>query len=205
METYTNILFKTISVPDTKNAQLSLCPLRSDNVALNIYTEWMNNHDIIKYLGRSSKPTTLVSQQSWLDRQNEKSNKDTTFNIVLKDESGTVHLIGNCSLICSKDSTNHGIIGIVIGNKSYQGKHYGRLALQMLLDFAFNEENLHCVSLTVAEDNVGAIKCYESLGFQTQGKHRDMFYYEGEYHNALYMDITKEEFNGNLALFNVMC
>ena len=190
-----NIAFRTLEIPE-KKATLSLCVVRFDEEALETYTEWMNDHENIKFLGRSDQPASIEDERDWLTRQKE-NKSNFTFNIVLKDDGGE-HLIGNCSVIVPNNSIHNGILGITIGNKLYKGQHFGRYALGLLLDWAFSEKNLHCISLTVAENNLAAIKCYESVGFKKQGIHRDTFYFEGTYINTVYMDIMRDEFEKNI-------
>jgi len=64
-------------------------------------------------------------------------------------------------------------LGIGIGDRNNWRKGYGRDALRLILNYAFNELNLHRVGLTVFEYNTGAIALYESFGFQREGALRD--------------------------------
>ena len=55
------------------------------------------------------------------------------------------------------------------------------------LDFADNWANYARVELTVHADNTRAIKLYESLGFEHEGRLRDFSFREGGYVDALLM------------------
>ena len=85
-------------------------------------------------------------------------------------------------------------VGIVIGRKEYWGKGYGTDAMMTILDFAFNQMNLHRVYLRVFEYNLGGIKSYEKCGFKKEGILREDRYANGEYHDTVMMGILRREF-----------
>lgn len=78
-------------------------------------------------------------------------------------------------------------LGIVIYDKNYRGKGYGRDALNMVLQFIFEEMNMHLVYLKVAEDNHAALKLYNDLGFEREGVLRDRYFKSGRYSNIIVM------------------
>jgi L-phenylalanine/L-methionine N-acetyltransferase len=77
-------------------------------------------------------------------------------------------------------------IGISIMD-AYQGRGIGRALMNACLDYADRWANYSRVELTVHADNTRAIKLYESLGFVTEGRHRDFSFREGGYVDALFM------------------
>lgn len=77
-------------------------------------------------------------------------------------------------------------LGISIAH-AYQGRGVGRALMNACLDFADRWANYSRVTLTVHADNARAIKLYESLGFQHEGRLRDFSFREGGYVDALFM------------------
>jgi L-phenylalanine/L-methionine N-acetyltransferase len=77
-------------------------------------------------------------------------------------------------------------IGISIMD-AYQSRGVGRALMNACLDYADKWANYSRVQLTVHADNARAIKLYESLGFVTEGRHRDFSFREGGYVDALFM------------------
>ncbi|MET0787121.1 MAG: GNAT family protein [Paenisporosarcina sp.] len=75
-----------------------------------------------------------------------------------------------------------GWISIALG-PDFHGKGYGKEAMQLLLNYAFNEVNLHRVQLSVFSYNAGAIKLYESLGFTHEGTFREWMQRDGRRHD----------------------
>lgn len=77
-------------------------------------------------------------------------------------------------------------LGISIAHR-YQGRGVGRALMNACLDYADHWANYARVELTVHADNARAIKLYESLGFQHEGRLRDFSFREGGYVDALFM------------------
>jgi L-phenylalanine/L-methionine N-acetyltransferase len=77
-------------------------------------------------------------------------------------------------------------IGIAVMD-AYQGRGAGRALMNTCLDFADRWANYSRIDLTVHADNARAIKLYESLGFVTEGRHREYSFREGGYVDALFM------------------
>jgi RimJ/RimL family protein N-acetyltransferase len=90
---------------------------------------------------------------------------------------------------------NHGdtYVGISIGERELWSKGYGTDAMQVLLRFAFDELNMHRVSLTVFEYNPRAIRSYEKAGFVVEGRERKFLDRDGKRWDVLYMGILREE------------
>lgn len=85
-------------------------------------------------------------------------------------------------------------IAIAIGDKANRGKGYGREAMNLLLDFAFNELNLYRLQLGVFAYNTNAIKLYESLGFVHEGTAREFIERDGQRHDMLRYGLLRGEY-----------
>ena len=84
-------------------------------------------------------------------------------------------------------------IGIVIGNKSYWSKGYGTEALRLMLEYGFDQLNLHKIYLWVFCFNTRAIRAYEKVGFKTEGIFREHVYMNGEYCDDHFMGILRSD------------
>lgn len=74
------------------------------------------------------------------------------------------------------------------------GKGQGKKALKLIMDKVFNEYQAHRFWLDVFEDNHRAISAYKSVGFKQEGKLREAFKREDEYHSMLIMSILETEY-----------
>jgi UDP-4-amino-4,6-dideoxy-N-acetyl-beta-L-altrosamine N-acetyltransferase len=84
-------------------------------------------------------------------------------------------------------------LGIFIGEANCIGKGYGTEAVNLILDFAFNDLNLNKIYLYVFENNIAGIKSYLSAGFKLEGTLREYHKMNEDYLNVLHMGILKRE------------
>jgi RimJ/RimL family protein N-acetyltransferase len=128
------------------------------------YLGWLNDSQVMKGIVTSGYDINNLS--SYVKKKIE--NKYTHFfAIILK--SNNLH-IGNIKLDFHDSKSNLSELGILIGNKTYWGKGIARESCKLVLDFGFRELKLRKIFLAVFENNISAIKAYESLGFKTEGK-----------------------------------
>ncbi len=149
---------------------------------------WFNKKEINQYLSSEARlGTTLEKQKEWFDRYIKNSDRKM---FVIESDG---RLVGNVGLTdISETDCNAGLF-IVIGEKEYWGKGIGEQAIHFILDFAFNQLNLHKVWLYVCDANIGAINLYEKCGFKQEGRLKQMWRIDGEY----YDEIVMAKFNPN--------
>lgn len=87
-------------------------------------------------------------------------------------------------------------LSIVILDPSDRGVGYGQEALELALDLAFSELNLHRVELTVFAYNTQAIRLYEGLGFRHEGTHREYLQRDGRRYDMLLYGLLRHEWRG---------
>jgi RimJ/RimL family protein N-acetyltransferase len=84
-------------------------------------------------------------------------------------------------------------VGISLGEREFWGRGYGTDAMRVLLGYAFQELNLHRVSLNVFDYNPRAIRSYEKVGFRHEGRVRQALKRDGRRWDMLFMGILREE------------
>lgn len=87
-------------------------------------------------------------------------------------------------------------VSIGIGEARHRGLGYGRDAMQIALDFAFNELNLHHVCLTVFSYNDQALSLYEGLGFTREGVYREHLERDGRRYDMYLYGLLRPEWTG---------
>lgn len=109
-------------------------------------------------------------------------------------DSAANRLIGRC-LLFGIDSTNRSaMLGVLIGDKEFQGKGYGQEASRLLLDYAFNLLNLHSVMLGAFSFNERALAAYHKIGFREIGRRREARIIAGKAYDVVLMDMLEVEF-----------
>jgi RimJ/RimL family protein N-acetyltransferase len=101
--------------------------------------------------------------------------------------------IGYCQLITLQ--RRHGMfeLGILIGDREYWGRGYGREAVGLLLDYGFRYLGGRRIALTTHAKNERAIRCYLACGFVEEGRPRRAFWMDGEYIDLVEMSILRDE------------
>ncbi len=152
------------------------------------FVRWMNDPEVRQYL-EIYLPMSMAEEEQWFEAHL----KDDTSRIFgIESEDG--RLIGNVGLGDLDWKNRNAHLGIVIAEKERWGRGYGTDAIRALLDFAFNQMNLHRVYLSVFDFNERAIRCYEKCGFRHEGRARQTHFVNGAYHDAILMAILREEF-----------
>lgn len=89
-----------------------------------------------------------------------------------------------------------GWLGMGIGDREYWDRGYGSDALDLILNYAFNELNLYRVGLTVFGYNQRARRVYDKVGFVEEGVQRQALFRDGERHDLTFMGLLASEWRG---------
>lgn len=136
-------------------------------------------------------PISRYQEEKWMERTLDQS-KERNKIFAIETKEGVY--LGGIGLHNISWENGNAEAGIVIGKKEYWNKGYGTDAMIVLLDFAFNQMNLHRVYLKVYAYNNRGIKSYEKCGFKREGILRHDRYANGKYHDTIIMGILKDEF-----------
>jgi len=96
--------------------------------------------------------------------------------------------LGGCGMQRIDTKNRLTTVGIFLGDE-HCGKGYGTDALQVLVDFCFNEVNLNKIKLFVFAFNKRAIACYRKIGFKLEGTLRQEIFRDGKYQDNLVMGL----------------
>ena len=149
------------------------------------YAQWWNDPETVKYLQNNWIITAEKQRENLISKS-----KSHHYSII---DNDTNELIGEVCFIDINDINRCAEISIIIGNKEYQNKGYGKEALKLLIDYGYQSLSLNCIFLKVYEKNERAIKCYKSVGFKKSGMIRQGAYYNQSYDNILIMDILSDD------------
>jgi RimJ/RimL family protein N-acetyltransferase len=78
--------------------------------------------------------------------------------------------------------------------KGHRDAGKGTEALRLALGYAFSELRLHKVYLRVLAYNERAVRAYQKVGFQIEGRLREEMYVNGRWHDLIYMGLLEREF-----------
>lgn len=138
-------------------------------------------------------PLRPDDEEKWYESLDANSDKQYGFAIESKEDK---NYLGGCGVNGIDAKNRVAMVGLFLG-KEHCGKGYGTDALRILVDFCFKEVNLNKVKLGVFSFNKRAIRCYENIGFKTEGVLRQEIYRQGRYHDTIIMSLLRSEWEQN--------
>ena len=106
-------------------------------------------------------------------------------------------LIGFISLNSIEWNNKSGRLAVGIGEAHYRHIGLGTEAMQLIIQYAFNELNLNRIGLDVIGNNISAIRCYEKSGFVIEGTIREGVIRDGQILDRIYMGLLRSEWETN--------
>lgn len=162
-------------------------------LAAGLFAKWMRDSEFVRLL--DTDPARLLSvdkYKEWFEKDlvEQQKTDELFFLIRTLEEDLTIGLIGLDGI-----QWVHGDawVGIGLGEREYWGKGYGTDAMRILLRYAFEELNLHRLSLSVFEYNSRAIRSYEKVGFVIEGRARQFLNRDGRRYDMIFMGILRDE------------
>ena len=157
--------------------------------------EWIHDEEILmNWSGNLFRFPLSNESLDWYIQDTNIINDSDAF--VYKAVDATGKTVGHISLggISWKNRSAR-ITRVLIGNTGERGKGCCQGMIKAVLKIAFEELNLHRVSLGVYHNNTPATKCYEKTGFITEGIQRDILWYKDAWWSMIEMSILDDEWH----------
>lgn len=160
--------------------------IRESNINdVSIITSWWNDGTVMAHAG-FSKGLGIKNEEVREIIENQSSNNKI---MILEIDSKSVGEIG---VRFDKEECE---IGIKICDFNYQNKGYGKVALSLLIDNLFKNENVKVIKLDTNLNNIRAQKTYEKLGFKKDKIVNDVFCDDcGVSQSAVFYTLKKDDF-----------
>lgn len=163
--------------------RLTLRPLKLAD-ASDIYLKWINDPEVTRGMASGYFPTTQEQLTSYVTGA--LKDEHTVFLAVCE---GNDRHIGNVKIDRIDWFARTCEIGIIIGEADARGKGYGKEAMQLCIDYIFQDLNLNKITLAVFENNPAALKLYQNLGFQQEGRFVKHVFKEGQLWDKFYLSL----------------
>lgn len=178
--------------PKIVGERVFLSPINPDDAEF--YTGLVNDMEISSFIGNSHQVYSLSRERDYLE---EVCQDGHHFAIIGKEEGS---LLGNCGLEDVDLVNRTAELGILLERSSWN-QGFGKEAIQLLLDYAFNILNINNVMLSVYSYNQRAISCYKRCGFKEMGRRREARLIGGKFYDEIYMDCLASDFKGKITDF----
>ena len=161
------------------------------------HMQWDRDTEKARLLYEIPFPQSTLSTRHWAEGEAQRRENGEEHRLQIETLDGV--LVGTmstqrCDLRCGTFMYGLAVIG------EHQRKGYASEAIWLLLRYYFQERRYQKCNAEVFSFNQPSQKLHESLGFTLEGRLRRMIYTNGEFHDALYYGITKEEFEAQKAI-----
>ena len=178
---------KLKSLPFISGTKIDLCPPNTEHI--NLYTKWMNNPKIRKY-ARYWAPQIIEEVKKWVEPKQERTKSEVFLEIWhTKDEKP----IGYAGFINIRWFDKNAFLFYLVGELEYWGKGIATEAAKLVIDYGFNELNLHKINATVFQPNKSSIRVLEKNGFIHELTLKNEVYIDGKHIDAEQYSILKSE------------
>jgi RimJ/RimL family protein N-acetyltransferase len=134
----------------------------------------------------------ILSQ--WLNEQNQRPRNSYVFAIHLKDDNKFIGLI---AINLGKEKYKTAEVWFKL-HKDFWRKRYTTEALMKLLEFGFDQLQLHRIEAGCAVDNIASSKVLEKVGMTREGMKRKKLPIRDEWKDNYFYAILDEDFNNRL-------
>ena len=173
--------------------------LNTSRLSLREYTisDWQavlayqTNSEYLEYYPWHKRTSADVQKfvQMFVDWQQERPRVKFQLAIVLPDQN---QLIGSCGIRKKQPKTHQAELGYEIA-PLYWGQGYATEAAQKMLDFGFEQLDLHRVWASCLVENKASARVLEKLGLRQEGRIRQNRWMKGRYRDTFVYGILKHE------------
>lgn len=139
----------------------------------------------------SATPSNMVETESFFE---DVVSDDDGVNLLIcvDGDDGEPEAVGDVALFKVHERTRWAEIAIAIAPEHW-GEGYGTDASRLLVEYAFDERNLHRLQARVMATNDASRRIWEKLGFEREGRLRENQFDDGEYVDTLYFGLLEAD------------
>jgi RimJ/RimL family protein N-acetyltransferase len=152
----------------------------------------LQDSEISRRDARIQWPSSLAEVQRRLEQQAEGQPTDDR-DLAIETLDG--RLVGGINAQSTDRRNGTFSIGLGLGDRAEWGKGYAKEAMLLALRYMFHERRYQKCNISVYAFNTRALGLYRRLGFLEEGRVRRNYFTNGEYHDEVFLGMTREEFD----------
>ena len=164
--------------------------------------KWYQDVDFIRFYSPEELMITQTQLRDFL-AHTVKSNSENSIRVDFMIEDREKNPVGLADLTAISHRSQHATFSIGI-DKKYRNHEYGPEATHFFSKSAYTELNLIKISVHIFKENIEVVKQVMRLGFQQEGVLRKEVFFNGSFHELVYLSILKEEFYQNPLVIKIL-
>ena len=179
---------KTLSNPFLIGDKIYLRPHKIED--LDTWHKWFNDPEVNVFLAHGVFPNTYRGQKQFFENMYERK---SDLQLAIVDKKKDI-LVGTTGIHSINLINRNGDISIIIGNKDYWGRSFGKEAVSLLLSHGFKKLNLHKITAGMVSENIGSYKLFKSLGFTEEARLKEQIFCNGKYQDVIKFALFKRNY-----------
>ena len=170
--------------------QVYLRPLEREDLNER-YLTWLNDPEVNRYLESGTFPYTRDELEKFYQQV---TGSPDHIILAIVDKEADQH-IGNVKLGPINWIHRKATFGILIGDKRFWRRGIGTEVTRLMVEYGFFRLDLRRIDLGVYAEHEAALRSYEKVGFQTEGRLREDLFRDGRYKDRLLMGLLRSEYS----------
>jgi RimJ/RimL family protein N-acetyltransferase len=175
-----------------KGRKVMLRPVKRSD--LPYFLKWFNDPEVIQYLG-AYLPMTEIAEEKFIEELGTTKAQTDVLLIIEAIDGSTGTPIGTIGLHRINGKDRNAIFGISIGEREYWSKGYGTEATRLIVNYGFQQLNLHRITSSVWAFNTRSIALHKKVGFKEEGTIRQFVFKNGQYHDRIDFGMLESEWD----------
>lgn len=184
-----------------RGKKVLLRPVRRSDIQY--FLKWFNDPEVIQYLNLYL-PMTEMAEEKFIEELGASRAQNTVMFVIEAIEGDSSKPfdaaqgkpIGNTSLVNISARDHNATFGIAIGEKDYWSKGYGTEAARLIINYGFEQLNLHRINSGAFAFNERSLKMHKRVGFKEEGRQREYIFKNGKFHDHVLFGMLREEWKG---------
>jgi RimJ/RimL family protein N-acetyltransferase len=163
-----------------------------------VVARWTHDPLLRSVLAGVTRPLSVEAVRRMLERVEKQMDETKSlfhFTLHARDDN---RLVGLARIFWIDFHNGTGVLNLGIGDASDRRRGYGSDALKLLLRFAFDELNLHRLSVWPGADNLPFIQMVGKAGFEEEARRREASFHDGSYWDVVHMGLLRTKWEKKL-------
>jgi RimJ/RimL family protein N-acetyltransferase len=178
---------------ELQNDKVILREFTTENLNDPSYFSWLRDLDIVQTIYRLEylMPIQFSEVESYVNSVLQ--SKNDAFFAVYDRESNK--FIGTLKVGHINWRSGIADLGIIIGDKAFQGKGLSKEIISVACNYCFNVLSLRKLTAGTPSSNLPMINCFKKIGFQIEGTLIDHLLIRGKFEDHILFGLFKENFS----------